>query len=97
MNYSCVALVLLVAYLWHAGSLTQELSAVKRLLLATYETIESGFSSFTDEMEQWKSESLRFLKTVHGNTHQLLDLILNNSRKIDGINSKIDTIINRQN
>ncbi|AXS67769.1 gp16 [Cryptophlebia peltastica nucleopolyhedrovirus] len=93
MNYSCVALVLLLAYLWHAGSLMEEINAIKELLSDTYEMIETKFYTMTREIKHMRNETMFFLNQIHNTTMETIQLVTNNSKKIDEMNTKIDTLI----
>ncbi|AHH82697.1 GP16 [Buzura suppressaria nucleopolyhedrovirus] len=95
MNYSAVALILLVAYMWHAGSLMREIYAIKELLVAIYEMIENKFYSLSEDLASFKNQSVVMLELLHNNTRHTIDLVVNNSQKLDMVNTKIDVILNR--
>ncbi|AGR56869.1 gp16 [Hemileuca sp. nucleopolyhedrovirus] len=95
MNYSAIVLIMLVVYLWHAGSLVREISFIKSLLIETYDMIECKFGLLTGEFLSFKNETIRLLEHLHDKTRYTIDVVLNNSRKIDTINKKIDFMIDR--
>ncbi|ADB84451.1 Gp16 [Apocheima cinerarium nucleopolyhedrovirus] len=96
MNYSTVALVLLVGYMIHSGSLMNEIQAIKQLLVITYEMIESKFANLTNDLFLIKNETMMLFEHLQNSSKHSIKLILNNSNKIDVINNKIDVILNRQ-
>ncbi|UJZ88979.1 gp16 [Erannis ankeraria nucleopolyhedrovirus] len=95
MNYSMVALVLLVGYMIHSGSLMNEIQAIKQLLVVTYEMIESKFANLTNDLFLIKNETMMLFEHLQNSSKHSIELILNNSNKIDVINNKIDVILNR--
>lgn len=95
MNYSAVALILLVAYMWHAGSLMREIYTIKQLLMTIYEMIENKFHSLGEELTSFRNQSTAIFQQLQNNTKYTIDLVVNNSRKLDILNTKIDVILNR--
>ncbi|QWO71664.1 GP16 [Orgyia pseudotsugata single capsid nuclopolyhedrovirus] len=94
MNYSAVILVALIAYMWHSGSLFNEMQIVKKLLIATYEMIERQFGGIAAELMTIKDETGRMLSHLHNATKHTIDLVTDNGRKIDTLNIKVDAILN---
>jgi hypothetical protein len=93
MNYSTVALVLVAAYLWHANSLGNEIAVIKKLLVVIYESVEAKFDSMSKEMGIFHTSVMETMSRLHNMTRHSIDLILINSKKIDVINGKIDTLL----
>ncbi|AKN80607.1 GP16 [Perigonia lusca single nucleopolyhedrovirus] len=93
MNYSAVALILLLAYMWQSGSLLHEIETVKRLLVLVYEMIEFKFNVIFDELTSIRNETIFYLDRLQNTTKQTLELVYNNGRNIDKINTKIDTLL----
>ncbi|AAZ38176.1 GP16 [Agrotis segetum nucleopolyhedrovirus A] len=93
MNYSALALVLLAAYLWHANSLQNEMTMIKKLLVVIYESIQARFEDISTNLAQYHETVLNNLSKLHNMTKHSVDLILVNSKKIDVINNKIDTLL----
>nr|WUR10717.1 GP16 [Calliteara abietis nucleopolyhedrovirus] len=95
MNYSAILLVLLTVYLWHSGSFSQELRSIKKLLMATYDLIESNFNYVSLELSHIKDETQRILQHLQNGTKHTIDLITSNANKIDKLNDKIDFIVQK--
>ncbi|AAY84064.1 GP16 [Chrysodeixis chalcites nucleopolyhedrovirus] len=95
MNYSALALVLLLAYLWQTGSIAYELAAIKKLLTFIYRAIEDRFDSIVYDMAKFRNDTMSYLNRIQNTTKFTYDLVMTNGNKIDMINQKIDTIINR--
>ncbi|QEI03499.1 GP16 [Spodoptera cosmioides nucleopolyhedrovirus] len=93
MNYYAATLVLLTAYMWYANSMSNEIAIVKKLLLIIYETIQTNFENLTNVMTHYHDSVMLNLSKLHNMTKHSVDLILINSKKIDVINSKIDTLL----
>jgi phage-related protein len=93
MNYYAATLVVLVTYLWYANSMSNEIAIVKKLLLLIYETIQSNFENLTNVMTEYHESVMSNLSKLHNMTKHSVDLILINSKKIDVINNKIDTLL----
>ncbi|QNV47853.1 glycoprotein 16 [Alphabaculovirus altersperidaniae] len=93
MNYSAIALVLLTTYLWYANSMTGEIAIVKKLLLLIYEKLQANFDNVTSVMTEYHDSVMLNLSKLHNMTKHSVDLILINSKKIDVINNKIDTLL----
>ncbi|QYC92778.1 GP16 [Trabala vishnou gigantina nucleopolyhedrovirus] len=92
MNVYAIMLCLLAAYLWQAGSLTSEIKIIKRLLVTLYDIIESKTNQLTDDMFAFKNELVQLVNRLHNNT---VELIMNNTNKIDMISDKIDVLLTR--
>ncbi|AJD80816.1 16 kDa glycoprotein [Pseudoplusia includens SNPV IE] len=95
MNYYAVTLVLLLAYLWHAGSISHELAAIKKMLTFIYEAIEDRFDAIVYDMAKFRNDTMTYLIRIQNTTKITYNLVMANGNKIDVINQKIDTIINR--
>ncbi|ACI28716.1 GP16 [Agrotis ipsilon multiple nucleopolyhedrovirus] len=93
MNYSAVALVLLAAYLWHANSLHNELNVIKKLLVVIFENAQARFDAITANLAEYHESVLTSLAKLHNMTKYSVDLVLVNSKKIDVINNKIDSLL----
>ncbi|ABY65844.1 gp16 [Orgyia leucostigma nucleopolyhedrovirus] len=93
MNYSAIILIALVAYLWHTGSLFDELQALKQLLIATYEMIERQFNNLAIDLALIKNETTGMLVRLQNATAHTIRLVADNGRKIDSLNTKIDNIL----
>lgn len=96
MNYSALALMLLAGYLWYANSLHNEIIVIKKLLLLIYESVQANFDSITTNLAQYQETVLTRLSKLQNMTTHSVDLILINSKKIDVINDKIDTLLENQ-
>nr|ANW09684.1 ac130 [Malacosoma sp. alphabaculovirus]ANW12335.1 ac130 [Malacosoma sp. alphabaculovirus] len=92
MNLSAIMLCMLVVYLWHTGSLTHEVKAIKQILMAVYEAVERKTAQITNDMFAFKEELMLLVNKLHNDT---VSLILNNTNKIDMINDKIDVLLTR--
>ncbi|AUF81648.1 ac130 [Malacosoma neustria nucleopolyhedrovirus] len=92
MNLSAIMLCILVVYMWHAGSLTHEVKVIKRILIAVYETLEQKTAQLTEDMFAFKNELMLMVNKLHNDT---VALIMNNTKKIDMINDKIDVLLTR--
>nr|QNH90485.1 gp16 [Mamestra configurata nucleopolyhedrovirus A] len=93
MNYSTVILLVVAAYLWHANSLHNEIAVIKKLLVVIYESVEAKFNNISQEMSTFHTSVMTTMTRLHNMTRHSIDLILVNSRKIDDINGKIDTLL----
>ncbi|AYN44968.1 gp16 [Alphabaculovirus alterspexiguae] len=95
MNYSAVALILLTTYLWYANSLQNEFQVIKKFLIIIYETMESKFDQIINLLNEYHENVLTGLDKIQNMTKHSIDLILINSNKIDVINNKIDSLVNK--
>ena len=93
MNYFATTLVVLAAYLWYANSINNEFAIVKKLLVLIYETIQENFQHVTKIMSKYHDDVIINLSKLHNMTKHSIDLILINSKKIDVINDKIDSLL----
>lgn len=93
MNYSAIAVVALLAYMWHTNGLNNEISTIKKLLVVIYESVQAKFDSISNDLVQYHTTVLTSLSKLHNMTKHSVDLILVNSRKIDVINNKIDALL----
>ncbi|AXU41610.1 GP16 [Spodoptera eridania nucleopolyhedrovirus] len=93
MNYYAVTLIALTTYVWYANSMTNEIAIVKKLLLLIYETLQTNFENITNVMTEYHDSVMLNLSKLHNMTKHSVDLILVNSKKIDVINNKIDTLL----
>nr|QED39926.1 GP16 [Spodoptera frugiperda multiple nucleopolyhedrovirus] len=96
MNFSGAALVLLAAYLWYANSMANEINLVKKFLLLIYETTKTKFDDVTKLMSDYHETIVQNLEKLHNMTKHSIDLIVINSRKIDVINGKIDSLLDNK-
>ncbi|WBB27260.1 GP16 [Mythimna sequax nucleopolyhedrovirus] len=93
MNYSTVILLVVAAYLWHTNSLHSEIAVIKKLLVVIYESVEAKFNNISQEMSVFHTSVMTTMTRLHNMTRHSIDLILVNSKKIDDINGKIDTLL----
>lgn len=97
MNYSLTALILLLAYMWHSGTLLQEVAIIKRLLVATYEIVQVKFDTIINDLHQAQRDIIKYVDNVHNTTLSTFSLVVDNSKKIDVLNDKIDIILQNNN
>lgn len=95
MNYSAAALILLTTYLWYANSLQNEIGFIKKFLFVIYETMEQKFDQVINVLNEYHEDVMTGLDKIQNMTKHSIDLILINSKKIDVINNKIDTLMNK--
>ncbi|QAT90296.1 GP16 [Spodoptera exempta nucleopolyhedrovirus] len=95
MNYSAAALILLTTYLWYANSLQNEIGIIKKFLFVIYETMEQKFDQVINVLNEYHEDVMTGLDKIQNMTKHSIDLILINSKKIDVINNKIDTLMNK--
>ncbi|ACO53588.1 gp16 [Euproctis pseudoconspersa nucleopolyhedrovirus] len=95
MNYSAALLVAVVVYLWYADSLVQEIATIKRLLVAVYDVMLVKFDSIATQLHDFQNATTQMLNSLHNSTAHTINLVIENGKKIDVINKKIDYIINR--
>ncbi|AKC91647.1 gp16 [Lambdina fiscellaria nucleopolyhedrovirus] len=95
MNYSAAALVLLVAYMWHTGSLMREMHYIKQLLVTMYDMMDVNFKSVIATMESARNETAFLFERLQNNTNHIITLVVQNSKKIDALNDKVNVILNK--
>ncbi|ACF05390.1 GP16 [Adoxophyes orana nucleopolyhedrovirus] len=93
MNYSTLALLLLMAYLWHSNSLMKEINYIKEILNALYKIVESKLYTLLDEVEAMRNETLLYLVQLHNITLYTMSVVKNNSLKIDSLHDKLDRLL----
>lgn len=93
MNYSTVALVLLMGYMWHANSMSQEIAIIKRLSISIYELLQERFEIIVVDLNALREQSNEFFNLLHNETSHIINMVTNNSKKIDTIDNKIDLIL----
>ncbi|QHB21807.1 gp16 [Artaxa digramma nucleopolyhedrovirus] len=95
MNYSAALLILFTVYMWHAGSLAHEIATIKKLLLAVYDAMLVKFDSLATQLYDFQNVTAQMLNALQNSTAHTINLVIENGKKIDVINKKIDYIINR--
>ncbi len=93
MNYSSVALLVLLAYLWQSGNLVHEVTAIKGFLNVMYETIEYRFDLLVEDLSSLRKDTLNMLDKIQNTTRNTYDMVISNGNKIDLINNKIDNLV----
>ncbi|QED40637.1 GP16 [Chrysodeixis includens nucleopolyhedrovirus] len=93
MNYSSVALIVLLVYLWQTGNLMHEVTAIRKFLNVLYETIEYRFDSIMADLSALRKDTFSMLARIQNTTLETYGLVVSNGNKIDVINNKIDSII----
>ncbi|ABF47454.1 GP16 [Clanis bilineata nucleopolyhedrovirus] len=93
MNLSTIMLVLLMAYLWQTNSLTYEIGVLKKLVKSMHVLIMAKFTEIANEIMSMRNETLLYLNSLQNTTATTLHLVYNNSRKLDMLNSKLDTYL----
>ncbi|QEI03698.1 GP-16 [Rachiplusia nu nucleopolyhedrovirus] len=93
MNYSTVALFVLLAYLWQTGNLMHEVEAIKKFLHVMYETIEYRFDTLVEDLALLRRDTLLLLHRIQNTTRETYDMVISNGNKIDYINNKLDNLL----
>ncbi|AOT85494.1 gp16 [Cyclophragma undans nucleopolyhedrovirus] len=88
MNFWAVFSVTLVVYLMYFGYFSNEMQQIKSISIVTYESLESKLESIIDKIDP----AITMFANLHNGTVKIWDAILNNGKKIDNLDEKVNML-----
>nr|AFS51900.1 DekiORF22 [Dendrolimus kikuchii nucleopolyhedrovirus] len=88
MNFWAIFSVTLVVCLVHFGYFNNELQQIKSISIITYESLESKLEALIDKIDP----AFAMFVNLHNSTVKIWDAILNNGKKIDNLDERVNIL-----